>query len=319
MVAALTGAAEGFYDPEVDTLYLVRDPEDAGDSTADRLILAHELAHAVDDARWPLDSLFEDHGTTLDGEVAVATLLEGSATVQMLRFAWAERAAGRLDAAGEHALEHWSAPHIEELRGTPAFILHRFFLPYIIGTGWLAGRPSDAFLAAEVDPSRARLGEAMAAPPQTMRDILHPDRPPLVPVTAPLASAVEKLGMTVQLEERVGELLTAAALGRDLPARADAFRTDAWTSAAADGWVGDAFVLAEASDGARDVEVWVTAWQGGADRDEFLAAWGARGEVDRLGERVAVVSWGLEEGERARLLRALRRGRYQQGQARWRP
>ncbi|MEO8450950.1 MAG: hypothetical protein ABI647_14230, partial [Gemmatimonadota bacterium] len=79
LLALYSEQVAGYYDPETKTLYAVRtDHKDQ-----DRLILAHELVHALQDQRLPLDSLLH-RATTSDRQAAMQAVFEGHATIAMI-------------------------------------------------------------------------------------------------------------------------------------------------------------------------------------------------------------------------------------------
>src|SRR5258707_82758 len=70
----------GFYDPGWNTFYLMENFQ--GDLA--RVILAHELTHALDDQCFGLDKLVEAAGQETDAEFAIQAMAEGSGTNAMM-------------------------------------------------------------------------------------------------------------------------------------------------------------------------------------------------------------------------------------------
>lgn len=313
--------AAGLYDDEDGVLYLIRHG-DAPPSQTDRLVLAHESGHLVDDRRWDLSAQRDALDGSLDHDVVLSVLWEGSATVQMARYGWGLEQAGLLDGESAHLMTHWLEPHTAEYDGLPPFLQDRMVAPYLLGQAVVESGPVGAeVLGAIVDPSRARLDAWMKAPPRTMAALLHPERAERPPAHAELAPLLAKLGWTMMHEDRVGELFTATALARPFPQGKAALTTAGWTNPAATGWVGDQLVVARRADDAA-VDLWITAWQTPEDRAEFVAAWGlAHPEVAavEVADRLAVVAWDLERGELRQIRRGLRRARWSGGGEGWSP
>ncbi len=75
-----TEQVAGFYDPGTQTLYAMR----GADPAQLRLVLAHELVHALQDQYLPLDSLLREKGNS-DRQTAAQAVLEGHATIASIQ------------------------------------------------------------------------------------------------------------------------------------------------------------------------------------------------------------------------------------------
>ncbi len=258
----LTGDVIGFYDPETGELVY----EGSGDlGFTERLTLAHELTHALDDQTFDLKRLDGLTNTCQDERSAAALgLVEGSAQY----FSAASVAEnpdvdlGDLLDAIAQAVAGGSAP-----AGVPPFLYAINTWPYSGGmafVGTLAGRGG-------VDA----VDEAFRRFPVSTEQVIHPDRFPTdrpTPVTIP--------DLTGQLGPAWGDL-DAMTIGEEWLRAMLALRLDdATADAAAAGWDGGAYRAF--TDGTDVVVVLRTAWDTPEDAAAFadaLGAWGATGVV----------------------------------------
>lgn len=231
----------GFYDPEEAALYV------RGSSLGpfEELILVHELTHALEDQHFGLDRPDLDERSDEASESFLA-LVEGSAVVVEQRFLDSlppDRRRVALqgeDAAGEANSE------------VPDVIDALFGYPYRDGPAFV-----DRILQAG---GPARLDAALARPPTTSEQVLHPERflagEGPKPVGRPRADgSVEDSGM---LGERVLALVLAEASGGATGRRA------------AEGWGGDRYVVWSVGD--RTCIRWNLVMDTPADTAELVSA-----------------------------------------------
>ena len=76
LLALYSEQVAGYYDPDSATLYVVQ----GADPTQVRLVMAHELVHALQGQYVPLDSLLSLHGDN-DRRTAAQAVMEGQATL----------------------------------------------------------------------------------------------------------------------------------------------------------------------------------------------------------------------------------------------
>lgn len=228
-----------FYDPEPRRFYVVRGQardtlEGAGGGDlSERLLFSHELTHALQDQSLRLDGRFKSLRDDGDRALALQCLLEGEATLVMVRVALkdlpgadtaAEEALTPLLSAG--ALEQANAP-----KNLPPFFVQQLFFPYVEGTSYVRRAVARGGWK-EVD-------RLWTDPPLSTAEILHGDRR-IVPAGDLLPSDPSRLAPTRRYlySDTVGEWAIRFLLARSLDGNA--------ASAAADGWRGDrlAFYLA---------------------------------------------------------------------------
>ncbi|MEM7283202.1 MAG: hypothetical protein AAF438_16420 [Pseudomonadota bacterium] len=107
LLALYTEQVAGFYEPENDKMFLIADHEPAEkqsflaelfapkgfNADEQKVILAHEMAHALQDQHYDLHELYEQTKSNDDRALALSALVEGDATVVM--FAEQQRLIGQ--------------------------------------------------------------------------------------------------------------------------------------------------------------------------------------------------------------------------------
>jgi len=330
LLSLLEQQVAGYYQPETATLHLVQRPQRMP-AFVERIVLVHELTHALDDQHADIRALTEpDAARTEDMDIVLTSLVEGSATSLMLQHMMRAQAAGQVN-PGE--LMQYAAEEMERAKVFEA--LPRYFSAlfgsYLVGAGFLAQGELASILT---QPDNRVIGErflaARRALPLSSEQMLHPEKywdpAQRDDPTAVDDAAVERWlaapNRWVVHRDTLGELLTAVLTrSRDSKVAVDQLQTlAAWTNAAATGWDGDRFYLlasgADAIEAQRSLDnprgVWITTWDSERDRDEFRAALEA-GSVPAgtaavpFGTTHAAVFFGLSDGEREGLIRELPR------------
>jgi len=221
-----------FYDPEPRRFYVVRGGaaetlEDGSGELAERLLFSHELTHALQDQTLRLDRRFKSLRDDGDRALALQCLLEGEATLVMVRVALkdlpgadeaAEEALTPLLSAG--ALEKANAP-----KNLPDFFVEQLFFPYVEGTAYVRRAVARGGWK-EVD----RLWND---PPVSTADILHGDRrpPPATDLLPADAGRLAPSPFRFLYSDTIGEWALRFLLRRSLP--------EETASEAASGWRGD--------------------------------------------------------------------------------
>jgi hypothetical protein len=222
-----------FYDPEPRRFYVVRGGASdtlegigSGD-VAERLLFSHELTHALQDQSLRLDRRFKSLRDDGDRALALQCLLEGEATVVMVRVALrdlpgadeaVEEALAPLLSAG--ALEKANAP-----KNLPEYFVEQLFFPYVEGTAYVRRAVARGGWK-EVD-------RLWTDPPVSTSEILHAERRP-APATDLLPADPSRIGppgSRLLYSDTIGEWSLRFLLRRSIP-EADA-------SAIASGWRGD--------------------------------------------------------------------------------
>jgi hypothetical protein len=257
----------GFYDPDSRTLFAVQ----GGDPAQLRLVLAHELVHALQHQYLPLDSILHD-STDSDRQAAAQAVLEGQATLASLVALVPGMDLRTNDAFWTTFREQLRAQQIgtSVYARAPMAIREGLTFPYVDGAEFL--RWFDKAHPGEV-PFGARM-------PVSTEQILHPDRYTSGDLPITLRFRGDTAGMT--LDDTFGEfdieLLRAQLVG------AANVRTDP-----AIGWGGDRLRVYRTNVG--PALVWVTVWDEPRYADQFRTQIaGPLSRTARAGYRIAVDS-----------------------------
>jgi hypothetical protein len=258
----------GFYDPGTNTFWLM---ENFGGDLA-RIILSHELTHALDDQWFDLDKLIEGAGGESDAEWAIRALAEGSGTNAM--YAWTIQHIGTLD---KQALVDSGDLGTAGLESAPALIWKPALAAYLRGDSFLVHDEGLMKLAQPVKPEE--LSACFKEPPLSSEQILHPkkfwdkdtrDDPVHVVLDAKaLPAGWKEIG-----QDTLGELYLALLTqpfeergGLKVAKDPLAMMGMKYTNKAAQGWGGDRLVLA-GKDEAR-VLYFASVWDTPEDAAEF--------------------------------------------------
>jgi hypothetical protein len=243
----------GMYDDEVDTLFVVSDGEF---DLMDRLTLAHEYVHSLQDQNFGLDSFVDDDQLNDDQYLARRALVEGDATLAMTQYLLAHlRELGPEDL---RSLEEEDEGSAEALAAAPDIIRETLVFPYNEGTEFVTLLQEQGWRAIDA---------AYVDPPQSTEQILHPDKylerdePQLVslpPLTDTLGIGWERLD-----SETLGEFQTILYLAQQVD--------QAMAEQASAGWDGDRYTVYGRDED--ELLVLLTVWDGKADRDEFVVAY----------------------------------------------
>lgn len=232
-----------FYDPEPRRFFVVRGAQatleaEEFQGTAEKLIYSHELTHALQDQELDLDRKMKSLKEDGDQALALQSLLEGEATLVMVRVALAEIPGA--DAAVEEMLTPLlSAGALEKAnipKGVPDYFVEQLFFPYVEGTAYVRRAVQKGGWAA--------VDRLWKSPPVSSSQILHEGAPPpeadLAGTRTPVPSGARSL-----YADTLGEWGIRFLLRRAI-SQADA-------DAAAAGWRGDRITyFAENDRGGRD-------------------------------------------------------------------
>ncbi|MEJ5185756.1 MAG: hypothetical protein WHT46_01570 [Candidatus Geothermincolales bacterium] len=278
LVDLYTEQIGGFYDPEDDTLYLVA--EDTDLDVMDRLTLAHELVHFLQDSKFGLDRApFSDREEEVDDDrlFAASCLVEGDAMLTSQLWARDNLTPAEILQLGQLSRE---VP-TEVLDRAPRYIRESLLYPYQGGMEFVSRLYRKGGFAA--------VDEAFEDPPSSSEQVMHPEKylekeMPLEVTLPPCGEGDwEKAYDNVLGEFDVHQLLSL-------------FIPDQEARKAAEGWGGNRFAYYRTPEGER-VLVSVFLWDSGPDVKEF--AQGLRGYLEgRFGPGLRLTtdgSWTLAE------------------------
>jgi hypothetical protein len=275
-----------FYVPEEHALYTFQDQAWTG--SMDRMLLSHELVHALQDQHFDVGRLPLKLKTNDDKVLATSALVEGDATV-LMTYWYANHA--DLDGALQDLLAAFGQ-NTQELAKAPEHLRESLIFPYQEGQRFVAALVQAGGMEA--------VNKVFAAPPTSTEQILHPEKflgdrddPVEVELTGWKMDGWRLIGDNVLGEFGVRGLLKS---------RVGLF--DA--RVAAQGWEGDRYHVYEHGENGPLGVVWESVWETEADARELVAAYrkgilepdGARGyktEIVQNHARVVVLK-SLEPG-----------------------
>jgi hypothetical protein len=306
LLDTLEEQAGGFYDPDSDTFFILKDMPRA----AAPLLISHELTHALDDQHYGIDGMLRAAEDDDDRQTAVSAVVEGSGTLVMTRYLMAEMQAGRIQVQDLQEFQESEAGKARKLKAAPPLLQRSLLGSYLLGQGFLLrGRALQPGWTGDV----ADIDRAFKDPPRSSEQILHPDkywvearRDPPRPVSIPDLGGVLGKGWSVGVAGTLGELTLAlmtspAPLDVTSPAALDA---SLWTTPAASGWGGDLYH--HYVNGTRNVTVLSTVWDTEADAGEFEKAVRVEGrKAWRRGATVVVIAGDAADRHDAMAARVL--------------
>ena len=259
----------GYYDPETGRLVIREDvmnglagafgPEQTQEA---RLVLVHEMVHALQDQRLGLGESYQKERTA-DADNAFRAVVEGDATLAMLAHALRQQgiplsaATAGIQQMGDY-VDFNSLVRGEKLDEAPAILRVTLVAPYLRGLQFIA--------AVQGRGGWPAVNNAHRRPPLTSEQVLHPDkyfaREPGEEVQIPDNENLLSAGFARIEEDSLGELELGVYLGQGQPSGTD--------EEAAAGWAGDQLVVYKR--GEDSAAVWWTSWDSDEDAQEAFAA-----------------------------------------------
>jgi hypothetical protein len=244
----------GYYDDKRDEMAVVQRGGAFG--PLERVTLAHEYTHALQDQHFDLGSLDREDLSNGDRSLARTALVEGDASLLTQQWSLANMTFAEILAITKQALDPAS---MAVLSRVPPHVARQLTFPYQEGLQFASGLFGQGGWAA--------VDAAFASPPDSTEQVLHPEkytsREKPVKVAAPIVAKNLGRRWSEATQDTIGELGAAVWLEPTAGKRAAAD--------AASGWGGDRVVLLE---GPKDawLVAWRTAWDTPADADAFAAA-----------------------------------------------
>lgn len=239
-------------------------------SLQNRVILAHELTHALEDQHFHLANLPLEGKGNDDRALAASALVEGDATLVMDRYM-----VGNLSAAAlRDTLASTFTTDLRQLAAAPRYLRESLLFPYLRG---------QVFCQALYDRGGwTALAEAFRHPPDCSAQILHPERFLTTPRQEP--EAVEYpdttlLGKKPASDNVLGEFGTQQLLKSWL-------KDEGTANGIAAGWAGDHYLVY--GDGKANSYLWRSVWSTPAAARKFASAartgWSSRHGLKLLTE-----------------------------------
>ena len=246
MTALLTEQIAGFYDPDSSALFIAADvqPQQL------RIVMAHELVHALQDQYANLDSMIEQRHQN-DRRVAAQAVLEGQATLVQFFVMMPEQNPDTLPLGifwkSRALLSAQQGPQMQQFSNAPLWIRETMVFPYLGGADFVVWYRHKYFGRSPLD-----------SVPQSTEQILHPERYAAHDEPTTLTFTPGEAD-TVQYEDDLGEFETRLLLQQLLGGEAEA-------TTLATGWDGDRYQVLGAKS---DVLVWYSVWDDAAAAGRF--------------------------------------------------
>jgi hypothetical protein len=258
-----------FYDPQPRRFFLVKgtggglpggDDGELSSEAGERMIFAHELTHALQDETLKLDRRLRELKENGDRALALESLLEGEATLVMVRVALAQLPGGQSEEVEESlaplltagALDRSSVP-----KEIPAYFVDQLFFPYVEGTAYVRRLVKSGGWGA--------IDRLWKNPPASTSQILHEglDFAPATELLAPGADRSGPAGYRALYTDTIGEWGLRFLLRRGMePAQADPV---------AAGWRGDRIIFY--GSGRAVAYLWKVRFESPLAAERFERAW----------------------------------------------
>ncbi|MEO6709805.1 MAG: hypothetical protein ABIP42_09500, partial [Planctomycetota bacterium] len=262
----------GFYDPTTKTFYLM----DNCPIGIAKVVLAHELGHAIDDQLYDIDGTMTKASEHTDIGAAYQAVVEGSGTDVMAR--WTADHTKEIDLFGMMSMQEEQSAAMAR---SPMILWKPLLGAYLKGVEFLKPRKSANKEGAKSDPNVV-LDHAFRSPPKSMEQILHPEKywdldKRDEPIPVEQACAEIPAEWTILRRDVMGELTIGIwSIAPAQRAKADSKMINSaasmeFTCPVSEGWGGDEVVLLGKAESARALR-WLTVWDSDRDAAEFYGA-----------------------------------------------
>jgi hypothetical protein len=252
-----------FYDPATQQFTVIQ--RDTTFGPADKIVIAHEYDHALQDQYWHLDSTDISDPSQGDAEAANIALVEGDATALMYQWAFAELTPEEIAQA---VTDSGSSGSQQLLDGMPLLLQQQLTFPYLSGWQFVTA------LQGSGGGGWSAVNAAWDHRPASTEQIMHPEKylagEAPIPVMLPDVSAEMGKGWTSSYVQTLGEFETGIWLADGQGGGSGALGLPAPlpNAEAAAGWGGDRILSLDGPNGSWAI-VWQTAWDTPTDADEF--------------------------------------------------
>jgi len=267
MIDLLTEQIAGYYDPDSNALYI---PDDIQPSQM-RIVVSHELVHALQDQYVRLDSIITQRHAN-DRRTAAQAILEGQATIAQIPVLMPEQRPDTFPLGWFWRMRTVMAQQqdqMKEFARAPLWLREGLVFPYLAGADFNVWFRRKYFGRSVLDSM-----------PRSTEQILHPDR--YAEHDEPTDMVFTTAAGTVQWEDGLGEFETRLLFQQHLGNEGEA-------ASLATGWDGDRYQVLGANS---DALVWYSVWDDAAAAARFAAglqrAWDRRRPGGRTGRRAEI-------------------------------
>ena len=283
MIDLLTEQIAGFYDPDSNALYI---PDDIQPSQM-RIVVSHELVHALQDQYVRLDSIITQRHAN-DRRTAAQAILEGQATIAQIPVLMPEQKPDTFPLGWFWRMRTVMAQQqaqMQEFARAPLWLREGLVFPYLGGADFVVWFRRKYFGRSVLDSM-----------PRSTEQILHPERYAGHDEPTDIAFTPGQ-GGPVQWEDGLGEFETRLLFQQHLGNEEEAARL-------ATGWDGDRYQVL----GKGDALVWYSVWDDAAAAGRFATglqrAWSKRGGVGPSGRRADIQQLTIDGRSVVRLVDA---------------
>ncbi len=266
MIELLTEQVAGFYQPKTGE-FVLTESLIGDDRHSQRIAIAHELTHALQDQHFNLRRFEKPTKGNTDRDMAIRALVEGDATVTMLAYAFDGRMEIQKLPLSIGTLLEASGALLDDPKKTPALaaapqaLKQSLLFPYANGASFV-----QALLR---NGGWTRVSQAFTDLPESTEQVLHPEkyltRERPVTVSLPDVSALLGQGWSLVTNEVQGEFGYQLILGE--------FLDDRRAKQAVQGWGGDCSALYEHQPTGQLCLIQVTTWDTRAASRAFFDAY----------------------------------------------
>jgi hypothetical protein len=253
-----------FYRPDTGAFYVIGQQQALG--PYDRMVIAHEYTHALQDQHHDLEGSRITDPSEGDAALAQLAAIEGDATLLMFYWGLENLTQQELASLGDSL----NPADLELLEAMPPILRRQLEFPYNDGF----------FFALEVFTTGLggwdAINDTLANPPATTEQVLHPAKyragEPAVPVQIPDLTGALGAGWTRSSEQTMGELnIQVWVGGGEEPIETfPGLPPEQPYAEVAAGWGGDRLAMYEAGDDGWAI-AWEIAWDTDADAEAFLS------------------------------------------------
>ncbi len=284
MIDLLTEQIAGYYDPDSNALYI---PDDIQESQL-RIVVSHELVHALQDQYVKLDSIITQRHAN-DRRSAAQAILEGQATIAQIAVLMPEQRPDTFPLGWFWRMRSAMAQQqsqMKEFVRAPLWLREGLVFPYLGGADFIGWFRRKYFGRSVLDSM-----------PQSTEQILHPERYAAGDEPTELTFASSEPD-TVQYEDGLGEFETRLLFQQHLGNEPEA-------ATLASGWDGDRYQVLGATS---DALVWYSVWDDAAAAARFAAglerAWAKRRAGGPAGRRAEIKQLIVQDRPVVRLVDA---------------
>jgi hypothetical protein len=245
----LSEQVAAFYDQHAHKLFMYEDA--TLENAQNRVVLAHELTHALQDQHFGLKRMPLEIKNNDDRAEASSALVEGDATLVMSEYMLKNMTKQMF----KDSMVSSFTQNMKQLETAPRYLREMLVFPYLRGQEFCAALYGRGGYEA--------VSKAYAHPPSSTAQILHPEKYLANPPEEPIAvewPQLKVLGHDPTADNTVGEMGTRILFTEWLDA--------ATGETAAAGWRGDRYLYY----GDGEALIWKTVWGSARDAAEFFDA-----------------------------------------------